>query len=70
MNFVNYFLELAEAMVNEIVKSNTEEERNESAQDLILSLQKIKHHGKRTEDIVKQLQQHTNKGTAHEFFES
>jgi len=70
INFVTNFSELAEEMVDEIVKENNEKERMETAKDLINNLQKIKHHGKRADIIVKQLQEHTNKGTAHEYFET
>lgn len=70
LNFVNNFSELAEDMVQDIVKSNNEQERTEIAKDLINNLEKIKHHGKRADPIVKQLQEHINKGTAHEYFET
>ena len=70
LNFVNNFSELAEEMVNDIVKLNSEHERSETAKDLINNLKKIKHHGMRADAIVKQLQEHTNKGTAHEYFET
>jgi len=69
LNFVNNFSELAEDMIHEMVKSNNEQERNETAKDLLNNLQKIKQHGMRADSIVKQLQEHTNKGTAHEYFE-
>lgn len=70
LNFVNNFSELAEEMVNDIVKSDNEQERKETAKDLLNNLQKIKHHGKRADTIVKLLQEHTKKGTAHEYFEA
>lgn len=69
LNFVNNFSDLAEEMVNDIVKLNSEQERNETAKDLINNLQKIKHHGMRADAIVKQLQEHTRAGTAHEYFD-
>jgi len=58
LNFVNNFSELAEEMVNDIVKSNSEQAREETAKDLINNLQKIKHHGKRADAIVKGMLQH------------
>ena len=70
LNFVNNFSELAEEMVNDIGQNGNEKERKETAADLINNLQKIKQHGKRVDAIIKQLQEHTNKGTAHEYFET
>lgn len=70
LNFINNFSEIAEEMVNDIVILNSEQERSDTAKDLINNLQKIKIHGLRANSIVKQLQEHTNKGTAHEYFET
>jgi len=69
LNFVTNFSEMSEEMVNEIMKMNNEQERNDALQDLITNLQKINHHSMRADAIVKQLQEHTKKGTAHEYFE-
>ena len=69
LNFVNNFSDLADEMVNDIVKLNSEQERSETAKDLINNLQKIKHHGMRADAIVKQLQEHTRAGTTHEYFD-
>lgn len=70
LNFVNNFSELSKDLVDEIVSSKTEEEKNDAAKTLIDNLEKINQHGKRASSIISQLQEHSNKGTAHEFFES
>ena len=70
LNYVNNFSELSEELVDEIVAAKTEEEKNEAAKVLVDNLQKINQHGKRASSIISQLQEHSNKGTAHEFFES
>jgi two-component system NtrC family sensor kinase len=69
LNFVNNFSELSRDMVEDIIQGANLEERRRSAEMLISNLEKINQHGKRADSIVKQLQEHTNKGTAHEFFE-
>ena len=46
-----------------------EEDKKQSSELLIANLDKINEHGKRMAIIVKQLQEHSNRGTAHEFFE-
>ncbi len=70
LNFVNNFSELSEDLVQDIVSSNNEQERIETAKPLLENLQKINHHGKRAATIVKELQEHTLKGTTQEFFET
>jgi len=70
LNFVNNFSELSADLLQDIVSSGNEEERKETAKSLLENLEKINHHGKRAGSIVKQLQEHTRAGTAHEYFES
>lgn len=69
LNFVNNFSELSQDMVKDLIESVSEEDKNKNAYELIATLQKINEHGKRASAIVKQLQEHSTKGTAHEFFE-
>jgi len=69
LNFVNNFSELSQEIVADVIKSTSEEDKKQLADMLIANLQKINEHGKRAAGIVKQLQEHTLKGTAQEFFE-
>ncbi len=69
LNFVTNFSQLSEELVTDIISAKNDEEKNESAKLLIDNLQKINHHGKRADSIVKQLFEHTKAGTAHEYFE-
>ncbi|CAN5499489.1 hypothetical protein BH11BAC1_BH11BAC1_22220 [soil metagenome] len=69
LNFVNNFSELSKDLVEDVITSTNELERIESAELLKKNLQKINEHGKRLNAIVEQLQDHTIKGTVHEFFE-
>ncbi len=70
LNFVTNFSNLSQELVNEIIDSKNEEEKNEAAKLLIDNLQKIEHHGKRASNIVKELFKHTRDGTVHEYFEA
>src|SRR6185295_8032753 len=70
LNFVNNFSELSQEIVADVIKSTSEEDKKQLADLLIANLQKINEHGKRATGIVKQLQEHTLKGTALEFFET
>lgn len=70
LNFVNNFSELSQEIVMDVIKSVSEEDKKQNADELIAALQKINEHGKRASTIVKQLQEHSTKGTAHEFFEA
>lgn len=70
LNFVNNFSELSQELVDDVIKSVNQEEKKHSADMLIANLQKINEQGKKAADIVKQLQEHTLKGTAQEFFDS
>jgi len=62
LNFVNNFsevsTELIKEMVDEVDKGNTEEVKA-IASDLIQNLEKINHHGKRADAIVKGMLQHS-----------
>ncbi len=66
LNFVNNFsevsVELIKEMVDEVDKGNTGEVK-EIANDLVQNLEKINHHGKRADAIVKGMLQHSSSGT-------
>lgn len=69
LNFVNNFSDLSKEIIVELLSATDEEEKKVNSIILIDNLQRINEHGKRAADIVKQLQEHTLRGTAHEFFE-
>ena len=69
INFVNNFSEVAVELLHDIVEAPGEKERKEAIATLKDDLEKIIRHGKRADDIVKQLLEHTREGRAHEFFE-
>lgn len=69
LNFVNNFSEVSKDLVDEIVSSGSEEDKKESAQDLISNLEIIHRHGKRASKIIDELQEHARLGTAQQFFE-
>ncbi len=62
LNFVNNFSEVSSELISELVeevdKGNTEEVKS-IAKDVQLNLEKINHHGKRADAIVKGMLQHT-----------
>jgi tetratricopeptide (TPR) repeat protein len=70
LNFVNNFSELSKEMVGDVFNAHTEEEKKRNAEMLFTNLEKINEHGKRAANIVRQLQEHSIKGTAQEFFEN
>ncbi len=70
LNFVNNFSELSQGLVEDIISTTDETDKKQNADLLIANLQKINEQGKKAADIVKQLQEHTNKGTAHDYFEA
>ncbi len=70
LNFVNNFSELSQEIVTDILTSSNEEDKKQNADLLIANLQKINEQGKKAAVIVTQLQEHTNKGTAHDYFEA
>ena len=67
LNFVNNFseisIELLEEMMEELNNGDTEEV-NFLAKNIIQNLEKINHHGKRADGIVKGMLQHSRKSTA------
>ena len=67
LNFVNNFSEvskeLMEEMMSEIEKGD-QEEANEIAGDIIQNLEKILHHGKRADGIVKGMLQHSRSSSS------
>lgn len=69
LNFVNNFSEMSREMLDEMKNPENAIDIHEDLQALSENLLKINEHGKRATSIVKQLQEHTTKGTAHEFFE-
>jgi signal transduction histidine kinase len=62
LNFVNNFSEVSTELIHEMIaeveKGNTEEARA-IARDLVQNLEKINHHGKRADGIVKGMLQHS-----------
>ena len=70
LNFVNNFSDVSKELVLELVTSKDENEKKDASEILIGNLNRIGEHGKRASEIIRQLQEHTLKGTAHEFFES
>ncbi|MBL0341102.1 MAG: tetratricopeptide repeat protein [Bacteroidetes bacterium] len=69
LNFVNNFSELSTEIINDFDEVALEPDLKASMKMLSDNMEKINLHGKRADQIVKELQQHINKGTAHEFFE-
>lgn len=70
LNFVNNFAEVSNELIDEIVEERTKEKgnRNVKLEDQILNdlkqnLQKINHHGKRAESIVKSMLLHSRKSS-------
>jgi len=66
LNFVNNFSEVSKELLDEmkeaIEKGNTEEAK-EIMNDVIQNLEKINHHGKRADGIVKGMLQHSSSGS-------
>lgn len=62
LNFVNNFSEVSCELIEEMQQSQNEEERKELEQELLQNLQKIQHHGKRAESIVKSMLLHSRNG--------
>ncbi|MDX2047631.1 MAG: two-component regulator propeller domain-containing protein [Chitinophagaceae bacterium] len=66
LNFVNNFSEVSRELIDEL-KSQKEklkkEEQDEILNDLDANLEKINHHGKRADAIVKNMLQHSRKST-------
>lgn len=69
LNFVNNFSTFSEELVLSIESSDTpESEKKEDMELLKETLRKISFHGKRASGIITELQGHTVKGTAEDFF--
>ena len=69
LNFVNNFSDLSHDLVDDVMRSGTDAEKSVTGNKLKENLQKINEHGRRAASIVKELQEHSKKGTSHEFFE-
>ena len=65
LNFVNNFSEVSRELLEEMIeelKNGDKEEVDAIAQDVIQNLEKILHHGKRADGIVKGMLQHSRSG--------
>ena len=62
LNFVNNFSQFSVELVDEIIASKSDEERTEIGNDLRLNLEKIFHHGKRADSIVRNMLEHSRAG--------
>jgi tetratricopeptide (TPR) repeat protein len=69
LNFVNNFSQISKELVQDILSTDDEKDKKETAGVLINNLDKINHHGNRVAGIITQLQEHAHAGTAQEFFE-
>jgi two-component system NtrC family sensor kinase len=69
LNFVINFSELSSSLIKDVIESPSEKDKKENVAILKENNEKINEHGKRAASIIKQLQEHSLKGTAHEFFE-
>jgi len=69
LNFVNNFSEVSKDLVEEIVSSGNEEDKKESAHDLMSNLDIINRQGKKASKIIDELQEHARLGTVQQFFE-
>ncbi|HNR20850.1 MAG TPA: tetratricopeptide repeat protein [Bacteroidia bacterium] len=59
LNFVNNFSKLSAESIDEFLKSNDAQEKEDIIRDIRVNLEKINHHGKRISDIVKGMLQHS-----------
>ena len=62
LNFVNNFSEVSRELIEELLeelKTGDTEEVDALAQDVIQNLEKINHHGKRADNIVRSMLQHS-----------
>lgn len=59
LNFVNNFSQFSVVLVDEILASKTDEDRLEIGNDLRTNLEKIFHHGKRADSIVRNMLEHS-----------
>jgi signal transduction histidine kinase len=70
LNFVINFSQLSEELVEEVISPTSEAEKSQNAELLKNNLNRIVENGNRASLIVKQLLEHNNKGTTHEYFEN
>ncbi|MFB6341604.1 sensor histidine kinase [Saccharicrinis sp. FJH62] len=66
LNFVNNFSEVSHELIDELkeeMKKGNQKAINEILQDITGNLEKISHHGKRADDIVKGMLQHSKTNT-------
>jgi signal transduction histidine kinase len=69
LNFINNFSDLSIELVEEFRYAKDDEQKNRTASLIVSNFEKIYHHGRRAEDIIRQLQESARTGNAHEFFE-
>jgi two-component system NtrC family sensor kinase len=62
LNFVNNFSQLSKELIQEIREVSSEEERLEIMEDLEKNMEKINHHGRRADSIVKNMLEHSRAG--------
>ena len=66
LNFVNNFSEVSKELIDEMraaLENGNKKEADEIANDIIQNLEKINHHGKRADAIVKGMLQHSRKSS-------
>ncbi len=63
LNFVNNFSELSHGLIMDIKDAESDEERVEILSDIRMNLEKINHHGKRADSIVKNMLEHSRSGS-------
>ncbi len=63
LNFVNNFSQLSKELVQESKEAESQEERDEILEDLEKNLEKINHHGRRADSIVKNMLEHSRAGS-------
>lgn len=69
LNFVNNFSFLSGELVDDVISSTSDEDKKERGEMLKKDLSKIIENENRATLIIKQLLEHSNKGTTHEYFE-
>lgn len=62
LNFVNNFSSLSKDLLGDLSASNDDQEKKDIMNDLTQNLDKINHHGKRAERIVKSMLMHSRTG--------
>ncbi len=63
LNFVNNFSDLSVELLNELKNGSSDEEKLEIMESLRQNLDKVIHHGRRADSIVKNMLQHSRSGT-------